>query len=90
MLRVSLAIGLLCTGVVVQAESFHGHDCKGDCAGQRAGYEWAQAHGIDDAEDCSGDSEAFIEGCRAFVEEDEDKEDIDNGEDESEDDRDEE
>src|SRR4029453_17337762 len=79
MLRISLAIGLLCTVGVVQAEPVHGHDCKGDCAAHRAGYEWAQAHDIDDVEDCSGDTEAFIEGCKAFVENGEDDEDIDNG-----------
>ena len=90
MLRVSLAIGLLCAGGVVQGESFHGHDCKSDCAAHRAGYEWAETHDIDDVDDCSGDSEAFIEGCKAFVEDGEDDEDMDNGDDDSEDDGDEE
>jgi hypothetical protein len=84
MLRVSIAIGLLCTGGVVQAESFHGHDCKSDCAAHRAGYEWAEAHDISDVADCSGDSEAFIEGCKAFVRDGETDEDLDNGDDDSE------
>jgi hypothetical protein len=40
-----------------------------DCSGHEAGYEWAEEHGIDDPDDCSGNSESFIEGCRAYAEE---------------------
>ena len=46
---------------------FHGYECKEDCSGHIAGYEWAREHGITDEEDCSGNSESFIEGCKAYV-----------------------
>jgi hypothetical protein len=43
--------------------------CATDCASQ-SGYRWAQMHEIVDADDCSsGDSAAFIEGCRTYAEE---------------------
>jgi hypothetical protein len=48
---------------------FHGYDCTVDCSGHEAGYQWAEDHGIDDPEDCGGNSNSFIEGCRAYAEE---------------------
>lgn len=44
-------------------------DCTQDCSGHDAGFEWAKEHDIDDDGDCTGDSESFIEGCKAYVEE---------------------
>ena len=49
--------------------TFHGYPCTIDCSGHEAGYRWAEEHGIDDPEDCGGNSESFIEGCRAYAEE---------------------
>jgi len=51
------------------AQSFHGYSCTQDCSGHQAGYRWAIQHGVDDASDCRGNSQSFIEGCRAAVEE---------------------
>ncbi len=48
---------------------FHGYRCTDDCSGQEAGYRWAEDHGIDDPDDCGGNSQSFIEGCRAYAEE---------------------
>ena len=50
-------------------QTFHGYDCTEDCSGHEAGYEWAEENDISDAGDCGGNSNSFIEGCRAYVEE---------------------
>lgn len=44
------------------------YSCTSDCSGHRAGYEWARNRGISDAYQCTGNSQSFIEGCRAFTE----------------------
>jgi len=49
--------------------TFHGYECTEDCGGHEAGYEWAEEKGIDDPEDCGGNSDSFIEGCQAYAEE---------------------
>lgn len=49
--------------------TFYGYDCTDDCSGHEAGYEWAAEQGIVDIEDCSGNSDSFIEGCQAYAEE---------------------
>jgi hypothetical protein len=49
-------------------QTFAGHPCTDDCSGHRAGYEWAEEHDIDDADKCTGNSQSFVEGCRAFAE----------------------
>ena len=49
--------------------TFHGYECTQDCSGHEAGYQWAQEHDIDDPDNCGGNSESFIEGCRAYAEE---------------------
>lgn len=49
--------------------SFHGYICTTDCSGHEAGYDWAMMNDIDDEGDCVGSSQSFIEGCRAYVEE---------------------
>lgn len=38
-------------------------------SGHEAGREWAAEHGIEDADDCTGNSQSFIEGCQDYVEE---------------------
>ncbi len=50
-------------------KTFHGYVCTKDCSGHRAGYAWAEENGIDDTGDCRGNSNSFIEGCMAYVEE---------------------
>lgn len=52
--------------------TFKGYDCTDDCSGHEAGYNWAEAHDIDDPDDCGGNSQSFIEGCRAYAEEQQD------------------
>jgi hypothetical protein len=55
----------------VNAEEAHGTDCAietVDCSAHEAGYEWADLNSIDDVDDCSGNSDSFIDGCRAYVE----------------------
>jgi hypothetical protein len=49
--------------------SFAGDECTEDCSGHEAGYEWARDRGIDDPDDCGGNSWSFEEGCRAYAEE---------------------
>lgn len=48
---------------------FRGYRCTKDCSGHEAGYEWAAEHDIEEESDCGGNSQSFIEGCRAYVEE---------------------
>jgi hypothetical protein len=50
-------------------DTFRGYDCTQNCEGHEAGYSWAEQQGIDDPDDCEGNSESFIEGCRAYAEE---------------------
>ena len=49
--------------------TFHGYGCLDDCSGHEAGYEWAEENDIADPDDCDGNSESFIEGCRAYADE---------------------
>ena len=51
------------------SDTFHGYECTQDCNGHEAGYEWAEEKGITDPDDCGGESQSFIEGCRAYTEE---------------------
>lgn len=44
-------------------------ECTEDCSGHEAGYEWASDKGINDIDDCGGNSDSFIEGCEAYVNE---------------------
>jgi hypothetical protein len=46
-----------------------GYACTVNCSGHDAGYQWAEDHDIDDEDDCGGNSESFIEGCKAYVQE---------------------
>lgn len=47
--------------------TFRGYDCSGDCSGHEAGYDRAERQGITSVEDCTGNSQSFIEGCMAYV-----------------------
>jgi hypothetical protein len=44
-------------------------DCTQDCSGHNAGWEWAKTHEILDPDECSGNSDSFIDGCKAYGEE---------------------
>ena len=52
-----------------QVGSFAGDGCTDDCSGHEAGYNWAEEKGIDDPDDCGGNSWSFIEGCQSYAEE---------------------
>lgn len=50
-------------------EDLHGKlNCPRDCSALEEGYRWAQANRALSTQDCGGGSEAFIEGCRSYVE----------------------
>lgn len=49
--------------------SFADYGCTQDCSGHEAGYQWAEAHGITDENDCGGNSWSFQEGCVAYAQE---------------------
>ena len=50
--------------------TFLGYACRDpDCAAHKAGFAWADRHGITDPAACAdADDAAFAEGCRAFAE----------------------
>ena len=50
---------------------FGSYSCTVDCSGHEAGYQWAEDNSISDVEDCDGNSESFIEGCRQYADEQE-------------------
>lgn len=67
-----LAAGLLAgTPVPALAQSFGRYPCTVDCSGHEAGYDWAQQKGISSTYGCGGNSQSFIEGCKAWAEENE-------------------
>lgn len=49
--------------------TYKGYACTIDCSGHEAGYAWAEEHDIDEPDDCGGNSNSFIVGCQAYVEE---------------------
>ena len=50
------------------AQTFAEYPCNSlGCRGHKRGYRWAQDHAITDADDCTGNSGAFIEGCRVYA-----------------------
>lgn len=61
--------------------SFHGYEFTQDCSGHEAGYQWAEEHDIHDPDNCGGNSESFIEGCRAYAEQQDDDTQIEDSED---------
>lgn len=60
-------ISLLIACAYAQAETFAGYECTQDCSGHIAGYNWAETNSIDDPDDCSGNSQSFIEGCQTYA-----------------------
>jgi hypothetical protein len=59
-----------------------GYPCTQDCSGHRAGYNWAKQHSIDEVDNCNkagetSNSPSFAEGCRAYVEENQETTDDD-------------
>ncbi len=50
---------------------FGGYACRDDrCSSHKAGFDWAERNGIADGRACASPRDpAFVEGCRAFVEE---------------------
>ncbi|WP_256584992.1 hypothetical protein [Pseudomonas sp. Irchel s3b2] len=51
------------------AATFDGFQCKGDCSGHQAGYDWAEQNDIDDESSCSTPSQSFNEGCQSYIDE---------------------
>ena len=49
--------------------SYEDYPCTVDCSGHEAGYQWAQENGVDDSDNCGGNSQSFIEGCQAYASE---------------------
>lgn len=47
--------------------TFGGYECREDCSGHQAGYDWALSRGISSTDRCSGSSQSFVEGCLAKV-----------------------
>jgi hypothetical protein len=63
----SLALGCSASGQA-SARTFGGYDCTDDCIAHAAGYRWAEERGIEDIDGCPENrSEAFYEGCLAYV-----------------------
>ena len=55
---------------LANAQELQGADCTDDtvdCVAHEAGYEWADLNNVDSVDDCSGNSDSFIEGCQAYV-----------------------
>ncbi|MBB3802017.1 hypothetical protein FHR47_002265 [Xanthomonas arboricola] len=38
-------------------------------SGHEAGYQWAANHGIEHPDECTGNSNSFIEGCEEYAQE---------------------
>jgi hypothetical protein len=69
-----LLLGTLVLSSGAMAQTFNGYPCTQDCSGHEAGYEWAQRKGITSSTNCGGNSQSFVEGCRAYAEEQEEYE----------------
>lgn len=50
-----------------QPQYFYGYRCTDDCSGHQAGYDWARRTGVYYLHECRGNSQSFIEGCKAWV-----------------------
>lgn len=48
--------------------TFEGFDCKTDCSGHEAGYEWARRNDVTSAAECENRSKSFEEGCVVYLE----------------------
>ena len=70
--KFALAIGALalgcCAAGQASARTFGGYDCGDDCIGHAAGYRWAAQREIEYVDDCPLNmSDAFYQGCLAYV-----------------------
>ena len=62
-----LALGCCAPGQA-SARTFGGYDCTDNCVGHAAGYRWAEERGLENMDECPENrSEAFYEGCLAYV-----------------------
>jgi hypothetical protein len=69
-----------CAPAPVLARTFGGYDCTDDCVSHAAGYRWAEEGGIENMDECpESRSEAFYEGCLAYVDDPERGADFDDG-----------
>ena len=71
-MKMLLAMTLLVSvlgSTAATAATFDGYQCKGDCSGHQAGYDWAEQNDIDDESSCSTPSASFNQGCESYVEE---------------------
>lgn len=50
------------------SKNMSGYNGTTESSGHDAGYEWAEENGIDNIDDCGGNSDSFIEGCQSYVE----------------------
>ena len=50
-----------------QARSFFGYACKADCAIERAGFAWAERHGLTSPGACVATDSALEAGCRVYA-----------------------
>jgi hypothetical protein len=50
-----------------QARTFLGYACNADCAIEKAGFAWAERHGLTSPSACVATDPAFAAGCRAYA-----------------------
>lgn len=53
--------------VAYEARSFLGYACDADCEPQKAGFAWAERHGISSPLACAAVEAGFEAGCRAYA-----------------------
>jgi len=47
--------------------AFRNFPCEWDCSGHKEGYKWAENNRVTEYENCQGESQSFIEGCKIHV-----------------------
>ena len=52
-----------------QTMFFHGVECIHDCSGHISGFQWSKRKKIINSNNCTGNSQSFIEGCKIYVKE---------------------
>lgn len=52
---------------IYQARTFFGYACDADCALQKAGFAWAERHGITTPAACAAIDPEFLAGCSAYA-----------------------
>ena len=63
-------LSLFSVSASAQSElTFKGYDCLSDCSDHKAGFVWAEENTITDISACTGNAQSFIQGCQAWVEE---------------------